>query len=177
MNMHITSRQAPLDPELRAFCEARLKELHKLLDFATDVDVITVQERNLHKAEIHVQGKGGGLLIVEEAWDLDKALHQAFDGLEKKLKKEREKFRDKRRRGGRERKALAVPTEPVVPAEFERKIVRSSFYTAKPMSVEEAAVFFEAKKKEVLMFRTEDEKHWAVLFRRKDGHIGLVEPE
>ena len=45
------------------------------------------------------------------------------------------------------------------------------------MSVEEAAVQFDIKKREVLMFREPESERWAVLFRRKDGTIGLVQPE
>ena len=45
------------------------------------------------------------------------------------------------------------------------------------MAVEEALTQFELKKKEVLMFRRQETEGWAVFFRRKDGRIGLVEPE
>ncbi len=176
MNLHITSRQASLEPGLRAFCEARLKDMAKLLIFATDVDVIAAKQRDRYKIEIHVQGKGGGLVVVEESRDLEASLRRAFEDLEKKLKKEREKLREKRRRGGRERKILAAPVEAVSPAEAERKVIRADLFTVKPMTVDEAVMAFEAKKREILMFRPE-EGGWAVLYRRKDGHIGLVEPE
>jgi len=177
MNVQITSRQAPLDPALRAYCEGRLREMAKLLSFSTGVDVITSQERNRHKVEVHVSAKGGGLVIMEESHDLAASLHRAFDGLEKKLKKERAKFREKKRRGGREGKTFKAPAAPVAPVEAERRILRANHYTLKPMTVEEALLDFDAKKREVLMFRTEDGERWAVLFRRKDGHVGIVEPE
>ncbi len=177
MNVQITSRQAPLDPGQRTYCEARLREMAKLLSFSTGVDVITSQVRNRHTVEIHVSAKGGGLVIVEESHDLAASLHRAFDGLEKKLKKERAKFREKKRRGGRERKKAKGQAESVVPAEAERRILRANHYILKPLTVEEALLDFDAKKREVLMFRTEDNERWAVLFRRKDGHVGIVEPE
>ena len=176
MNLHLTSRQASLEPGLRSFCEARLKDMAKLLAFATDVDVIAAKQRDRYKVEIHVQGKGGGLVVADESRDLESLLRQTFDALEKKLKKEREKFREKRRRGGRERKILAAPAEAVTPAETERKVIRADLFTVKPMTVGEAVMAFEAKKREILMFRSES-GGWAVLYRRKDGHVGLVEPE
>jgi putative sigma-54 modulation protein len=177
MNLQITSRQAALEPKLRTLCEARLKALAKLLAFATDVDVIAAKERDRFKVEIHVQGKGGGLLVAEESRDLESTLRRAFEALEKKLKKEREKLREKRRRGGRDLKALAAPAEAVLPAEAERRVIRADLFAVKPMSVEEALAAFDAKKREILMFRPEDRGRWAVLYRRKDGHVGLVEPE
>ena len=45
------------------------------------------------------------------------------------------------------------------------------------MTVEEAALELDLKKREVLVFRMEGTEKWAVLFRRKDGNYGLVEPE
>ena len=177
MNVQYTSRHEPLEPELREFCQARFKALSKLMSFATDVDVITSLEKNRHKAEIHVLAKGGGLMVEEEGPDLAGSLHRAFEHLEKKLKKDRDKFREKKRRGRRERKELASPVEPGAPAEPERRFVRAALYSAKPMTVEEALTQFELKKKEVLMFRLEDTEDWAVLYRRKDGRVGLVEPE
>jgi putative sigma-54 modulation protein len=166
-----------LEPELREFCQARFKALSKLMSFATDVDVITSLERNRHKAEIHVLAKGGGLMVAEEGPDLAGSLHRAFEHLERKLKKDRDKFREKKRRGGRERKELASPVEAGAPAEPERRFVRSALFSAKPMTAEEALTQFELKKKEVLMFRRQETEGWAVFFRRKDGRIGLVEPE
>ena len=177
MNVHFTSRHEPLDPELRAFCETRFKALSKLMGFATDVDVITSLEKNRHKAEIHVLAKGGGLMVAEEGPDLAGSLHRVFEHLEKKLKKEREKFREKKRRGGRDRKAIGPPAEPAPPAEAERRYARVGYYSAKLMTIEEALTQFELKNKEVLMFRRVETESWAVLFRRKDGRIGLVEPE
>jgi len=177
MNVQYTSRHEPLAPELREFCQARFKALSKMMSFATDVDVITSLERNRHKAEIHVLAKGGGLMVAEEGPDLAGSLHRAFEHLERKLKKDRDKFREKKRRGGRERKELASPVEAGAPAEPERRFVRSALFSAKPMTAEEALTQFELKKKEVLMFRRQETEGWAVFFRRKDGRIGLVEPE
>ena len=47
----------------------------------------------------------------------------------------------------------------------------------KPMTLDEALLQFETSKMEVFVFRKFDSETWAVLFRRKDGHFGLVDPE
>ena len=175
MNVHVTSRHTPLSPEIKAYCDKRFAALAKLTTFVTDADVILSAERNRPRVEIHIKAKGAGLVIVEDSPDIWLSLGRAFDGLEKKLKKEREKFREKKRRGGRERKSLSVPSTE--PADSRPRIVRSGLYESKPMSIEEAAIAFDVAKKDVLMFRLNDSERWAVLYRRKDGDIGLVEPE
>jgi putative sigma-54 modulation protein len=174
MNVHYTARQAALTPEIQAYCEKRLGRLKALVDDVLDVNIILIVQKNRSKAEINVRAKGGGLVVVEETLDMMDSLNRAFDTLEKRIRKERAKWREKKRRGGRERKSLA----PVVEApEPETRVVRSPHYSLKPMSLEEAIVQLDIKNKEVFLFRREDSEDWAVVYRRKDGHYGLVEPE
>jgi putative sigma-54 modulation protein len=174
MNVHFTARQTDLTPGVRQYCEKRLKALEKLLGSVLEVDIILSAAKARQRAELHVKDKGGGLVIVEETPDMMNSLNRAFDGLETKIRKEREKFRERKRRKGREQKSLVLPAEEEEP---ERRILRSPHYSLKPMSVEEAALQLDIKNREVFVFRKEGSEKWAVLFRRKDGHVGLVEPE
>lgn len=175
MNIHYTARQGHLTPDIKAYCDKRLAELKRMMSFATDVDVILSHEKNRQKAEIHVRAKGAGLVVIEESPDMMSSLHQAFDALEKKIRKEREKFREKKRRGGRERKLFAQPAAEE--GEGEKRVIRAAHFSAKPLTVEEAALQLDLKKREVYVFRMEGTEKWAVLYRRKDGHYGLVQPE
>lgn len=174
MNVHFTARRTDLTPEVRQYCETRLKALEKLLGSVLEVDIILSVAKTRHRAELHVKDKGAGFVIVEETPDMKNSLNLAFDGLETKIRKEREKFRERKRRKGRERKGLVLAAEAEEP---ERRILRSPHYSLKPMSVEEAALQLDLKNREVFVFRREGSEKWAVLFRRKDGHIGLIEPE
>jgi putative sigma-54 modulation protein len=174
MNVHYTARQSALSPEIQAYCEKRLARLKSLVDDVLDINIILVVQKNRHKAEINLRARGGGLVVAEETLDMMDSLNAAFDTLEKRIRKERAKWREKKRRGGRQRKALAPAVEAPEP---EKRVVRSAFYSLKPMSLEEAMVQLDVKNKEVFLFRHEDSEGWAVLYRRKDGHYGLVEPE
>ncbi len=174
MNVHYTARQAALTPEIQAYCEKRLGRLKALVDDVLDVNIILIVQKNRSKAEINVRAKGGGLVVVEETLDMMDSLNRAFDTLEKRIRKERAKWRERKRRGGRERKVLAPAVEAPEP---EKRVVRSPHYSLKPMSIEEALVHLDIKNKEVFLFRRDGSEDWAVVYRRKDGHYGLVEPE
>jgi putative sigma-54 modulation protein len=174
MNVHYTARQATLTPEIKAYCEKRLGRLKGLVGDVLDVNVILIVQKNRNKAEINVRAKGGGLIVVEETLDMMDSLNRAFDNLEKKVRKERVKGRDKKRRGGRERKILVPALEAPEP---EKRVIRSNYFSLKPMSIDEALIQIDIKSKEVFLFRREGAKEWAVVYRRKDGHYGLVEPE
>jgi len=57
-------------------------------------------------------------------------------------------------------------------------VVRSSDYSLKPMLLEEALLQFDAEKRDVFLFRKPGAaEKWAVIYRRKDGHYGLVDPD
>ena len=174
MNIHYTARRATLTPEIKAYCEKRLGRLKGLVGDVIDVNVILNVQKNRNKAEINVRAKGGGLVVVEETMDMMDSLNRAFDNLEKKVRKERVKGRDKRRRGGREKKVLVPVLEAPEP---EKRVIRSQYFSLKPMSIEEALIQIDIKSKEVFLFRREGSEEWAVIYRRKDGHYGLVEPE
>ena len=172
MNIHYTARQAALTPEIRAYCEKRLARLKNLVDDVLDVNIILNVQKSSRKAEIHLQAKGRGYVVIEETLDTIESLNRAFDTLETRVRKDRAKWREKKRRGGRERKVLAPAAAP----EPENRVVRANFYSLKPMSLEEALVQLDAKNKEVFLFRREGSEEWAAVYRRKDGQYGLVEP-
>ena len=95
MKIHLTGRQVELTPDIRDFRERKLKALEKLLGSVLEVDLILGVEKYRNKVEINVKGKGGGLVVFEEAPEMMSALSLAFEGLTKKLKKEKEKYREK----------------------------------------------------------------------------------
>jgi putative sigma-54 modulation protein len=174
MNIHYTARQTDVTPEIRDFCEKRLRAQEKLLGSVLEVDLILSVEKYRQRVELNVKGKGPGFVLTEETEDMFSSLHRVFDRLESKLKKERDKFRAQKRRRGRERKERGALEER---PETGGRIVRSPFYSLKPMAIDEAVIQFELKKREVFVFRELGSEKWAVLFRRKDGNLGLVQPE
>jgi putative sigma-54 modulation protein len=174
MIVHFTARHMEFTPEVKAYCEKRLKDLERLMGSVIEVDLILSVQKYRHKVEIHIKAKGAGLVVVEETHDLMNSLNLAFENLEKKVKKEREKWREKKRRKGRERKQLTYPREK---EEETRRIVQSEDYSLKPMRLEEALLQFDLEKKDVFLFRKSGSENWAVIFRRKDGHYGLIDPD
>lgn len=57
------------------------------------------------------------------------------------------------------------------------RIIRARRYAVKPMSVDEAALDVGARQGAFLVFRNAVTDSVNVLFRRPDGHLGLIEPE
>ena len=145
MNINYTARHTTITPEIKKHCERRLRTIEKRLGYPVDADLILSVEKYRHKAEINVKIKGATLNTVEETHDMFSSIGLAFDHIEKRVKKEREKLQARKRRKNRE-----VP-QVVPPPEGEEQAVRvipSRDFSLKPMSVEEALLQLETRKKE-----------------------------
>lgn len=174
MNINYTARHTSITPEVKKHCERRLKTIEKLLGYPVEADLILSVEKYRHKTEINVKIKGATLNTEEETNDMFSSVGLAFDRIEKRVKKEREKLRERKRRKIRGSGAVPFPPET---EDQPVRVIASRDYSLKPMSVEEALLQLESRKKEVFVFRKFDSEKWAVLYRRKDGNYGLVEPE
>jgi putative sigma-54 modulation protein len=174
MNINYTARHTNITPEIKKHCERRMKSIEKLLGYPVEADLTLSVEKYRHKAEIKIRVKGTTLNTTEETQDMFSSLGLAFDRIEKRVKKEREKLRERKRRKNKEFDFLPSVTGEEEPA---ARVFRSRDFSLKPMSVEEALLQLESSKKEVFVFRKFDSEKWAVLYKRKDGNFGLVEPE
>ena len=58
----------------------------------------------------------------------------------------------------------------------ERRIIRTETYFHKPMSAEEAALQLDAIEKEFLVFIDVGTDEVAIIYHRRDGNYGLIEP-
>jgi len=138
-----------------------------------EAEVILSVEKYRNITEIHVKTMGASLNTVEETGEIRSSIDAAFDNIVRRIKKEKAKFRDKKRRKSREAESFEnLPVE-----ENRKKVIRSRSSLLKPLSVEEAIIQLESNRNEVFMFRMFDSEKWAVVYRRTDGHYGLIEPE
>jgi putative sigma-54 modulation protein len=131
------------------------------------------------KAEIQLDLPGGLLRVEEEDQDLYAAIDRMVDRLEVQLKRYRE-----RRFVGRRHSYQGPPPPEVRDMEALRKpeeeegprIVRVKRFEMKPMDPEEAVFQMEALGHDFFVFRNAKTDEINVVYRRKDGNYGLIEP-
>ena len=174
MTINFTARHTTITPDIKEYCEKRVRSLEKVLGRSIEADLILSVEKYRNKAEINLKSKRMKLNVTEETHDMLSALGMAFDRVEKRIKKERDKLRERKRRKTRER--LSSPPESEE-EEQRKRVIRSGDYSAKPMTLEEAIMQLNLNRKDIFVFRSLDSQNWTVLYRRKDGHYGLIEPE
>jgi len=175
ININYTGRQINITPEIRDFCEKRMKNIGKLINSPAEVDVVLSVEKYRYKAEINISAKGFTLNAAEETRDIISSLGLVFDNIDRQIKKEKGKMRQRKRRIRKEPETFTPESD--VEREEGPRIIRDEDYILKPMSVDEAALLFDPKKKNVFVFRNIDTQKWSVLYKRKDKNLGLIELE
>jgi putative sigma-54 modulation protein len=187
MQIEYTGRQTEVTPRLRALAERRLRKLAKVLRTITRAHVILTADKHRRIAEVSVHSPQLDLTAQEQTPDMNVSLGTVFDKLESQAQKQAGKRRERKRRGPArggdgarrggtlwreapaDRAAARTPPGP--------RLIRSRQAALKPMTVQEAVREVEASKEGLLVFRDSATERVTVLFKRKDGNLGLIEPE
>ena len=182
MRLDITGRHVDVTPYLRQLITNRLKTLERVLnDAAVSAQVIVTKEKYRHRVEMVIHARGDHTLTglgEGNSWPL--AIRQASQKIEQQAKKLKGKWEDRKRKGAGRRGARAQDAaagEGASATPSAPRIVRATRYAVKPMSVEDAAMRLEDGTDAFLVFRNADDDRLSILYRRKDGNLGLIEPE
>jgi putative sigma-54 modulation protein len=176
MRLDITGRHFAVTAATRKFAEQRLAHTVRLLNnSAVSAHVGLSKERGRVRAEIDLHVKRDHFLRGEgTGQDPSAAIAVAAERIERQVEKLKGKW------SGRRRRTPAVLEEGAAsrPAAANgRRIIRARRYAVKPMSIEDAAAEIGEGTDAVIVFRNSASDAVTVLYRRPDGHLGLIEPE
>ena len=176
MVVEFTGRQVEIAPAVRALAERKIGKLCKVLPGVTHVRVVLAADRHRQRAEVSVHSPHLDLVANEAAVDASVAVSTVLDKLTRQAQRHRAKVR--RGKGRASVRATPVrPAAPAVPAAGGPRVIRSRRFVAKPMTLEEAALLVSGNGDGALVFRDTATNRVNVLFRRRDGNLGLIEPE
>jgi putative sigma-54 modulation protein len=178
MAVECTGRNIAVTPSLKEYAEERVQRLERHLGGPTVVRVVLSHEKHRFGAEVIAAHRRRRWKAQEETADPKSALALAFEKIDAQAMRDSEKRRDRKHKGNG-RFAEAPAAAPVEPRRRERttRIVRSRSSSIKPMGVDEAALAMESSGQEVLVFRDASNERVSVLYRRRDGDLGLIVPE
>jgi putative sigma-54 modulation protein len=178
MRLQVKGRNVEVSEQIRTYAEEKLGKLDRQLAAPTRVELELAVERNPsiagnQVAEATIWTKGPVLRARESSADMKASIDQLVDKLERQVKRYREKRREGRRHA---ESAVAQPT-PVTSSEEGPMIVKTKQFAVKPMSPEEAVLQLELVGHDFFVFRNADSDEVNVVYRRRDGNYGLIEPQ
>jgi len=180
MNLQVKGRNLEVSDQIRQYAEDKLGKLDRLVNDPTRVELELAVEKNPsiadnQIAEATVWTKGPVLRARESSGDMKASIDQLVDKLERQVKR----YRDKRRPRKHDRPESAVP-EPDLLERLEEDeataIVKTKQFAVKPMAPDEAVLQLELVGHDFFVFRNAESDEVNVVYRRRDGNYGLIEP-
>jgi putative sigma-54 modulation protein len=184
MAVEYTGRNVEVTPSLRELAEERTQRLERHLGGPADVRVVLSHEKHRFGAEIIAKHRRRRWTAQEKTGDPRTAVAAAFEKIDAQAMRDSEKRRDKKRalprsvsRARRVEPAVASAAAVSARGNGSGRVVRARPPAVKPMGVDEAALAIESTGEEVLVFRDATNNRVSVLYRRRDGNLGLIVPE
>ena len=176
MKFVYTGRHIEVTPALRSHVEEHFKRIDHLFDGRpSKAHVIIEVERGRHRSEIILKWRKEVLNATTTNSDMYQSLAQTVAKLEKQALKIKTKITDKNHK--KAKAAIAAPRAEEAPASPRRgRIINARRYAIKPMSDEEAVMMLDDGADSFLVFRNAGNQRVSVIYKRKDGNYGLIQP-
>ncbi|MBP3348805.1 MAG: ribosome-associated translation inhibitor RaiA [Clostridia bacterium] len=173
----ITKGFKPVDEyaNLEQITEKKYSKLDRYFKDETDITLVIKYEHDIYKAEITIP-YGGFVFRVEEASDdAYTAANVALDKMERQIIKQKSVYRNKFY--GDDFRNFPVSDEFDEVDNVESNVVKHKTYTTKPMLVDEAILQMELTDRDFYVFMNGSTFEINVIYKRKDGKYGLIEPD
>ncbi len=181
--MAITVRGKNIDitPALKDYVAKRVGKITKYFDGATlgEITAILTVNKGRHIVEVTVPINGILLRGEEATPDMYASIDLVIEKIEKQIEKYKTKLSRKLKGGSFKTDCLPAATlaSEAATADDEFDIVKTKRFAVKPMAVDEAVMQMNLTHHDFYVFANSDTEQVNVVYRRKDGRYGLIEPE
>lgn len=183
MQVSVTFRHMDATDALKAFAAEKVSKIEKYIHTPTDAHVVLSVEKHLHRAEINVSANGMRVRGEESSSDMYGSIDAAAQKIERQLKRYRNKLSTHKAREGHASKVRLSYVDAAVangvgelPMDTPTSIVETKEVDAHPMLVEEAIMQMDLMQTDFIVFINAKTSNVNVLYRRKEGNFGLIEP-
>ena len=180
MRLQVKGRNVEVSDSIRRYAEDKLGKLERQLADPTQVELELAIEHNPsiaanHVAEATIWTKGPTLRAREAATSYEASIDQLVDKLERQVKRYRAKRN--RRESGRRANGNQLDEPNFSAEQLERMIVKSKQFDLQPLTPDEAALELELMGHDFFVFVNVDTGKTNVVYRRRAGAYGLIEPQ
>lgn len=174
MQITIIGRHLEATDALKQYTTGRFEKLEKYLPANSQVAItLSVVKKVHHIADASIKANGVLIQASEETAEMYSSIDLLFEKIERRVRRYKEKLVDYKHQTGRSEAAAAAPSHPddCIP-----QIIRTKRFDLKPMLPEEAVMQMELLDKDFFIFSNAGSGHVNVIYKRKDGNVGLIEP-
>jgi putative sigma-54 modulation protein len=172
----VRSRNVEVSDGLREHVEKKISKLEKFFDQVQEAQVTLSVEKERHIVEVTVPVNGIILRGQEESSDMYASVDMVVDKLEKQIDKYKTRLFKRFRGNGAKNKPVPETTQMMEETE-EGRVVKVKRFIVKPMVVDEAIMQMNLIGHDFFVFFNSDSEDVNVVYKRKDGNYGLIEPQ
>jgi len=187
MRFIISGRNVAITPAFRAMIERKVGKLSRILPKIIEAKIMLSAEKYRRTAELTLLAKRKIFRSEETAGNLVAAVDLAVDTLTRQVRQVKDRIRERKPRvsprstGPRPEATGPEPKAregraPRAEEPASAPLVVSRRLAPKPMSVEEAVMQLGLRPDQFLVFTNAATEAVNVLYRRKNGGLGLIEP-
>lgn len=177
MKVNITGKNMEVTDALRNVTYKKLGKLDKYFDKDVIADVTFSVEKSRQIIEVTIDLPGTILRAEESTDDMYTSVDRAVDILERQVRKYKTKLQKRYQNNNTIRFENIQPLPQGNEKEMKPRIVRTKRFAMKPMHEEEALLQMELLGHSFFMFMNAETDEVNVVYKRKDGNYGLIEPE
>ena len=178
MKISIIGRQLNVYEDTKALINEKLSKLDKYFGEEGSATVTLSHKRNLATLEVTIKASNTLFRSEVDAESFRDALDKSIDNIERQIRKNKTRLRKKLREGVISdaeiaAESLTLTDEP----EDKEMIIRTKKFEYTPMSPEEAIMQMNLIGHTFFVFNDAQTGKTCVVYTRKDGNYGLIEPE
>ena len=173
------ARRIRIHPTLPEIVDAKLAKLERFLPRTVQAHVAVKREKNDIAVEVAVAGRHRTWKATASGPDQRTAAQEVMDRIAAQVKKSKALVKEEKKRSGPSvRKPETWPQPEAAGADRAAGGTRRETSAARTMFEEDALAAFHGSTNDVLVFRDLGaDEELRVLYRRRDGRVGLVVPE
>ena len=175
MKINITGRKVNLRDNFKQLAQKKLSRFDRIFDEDAEANVMVTVEKNRQTVEITIRQRGMIYRAENMQLEMNEALDHAISALGRQIRKNKAKLDKQIHSAALDQYVMEYYNSEEEPEEY--KVVRVKHFAVKPMHVEEAILQMNMLDHQFYMFRNEETGEINVVYARKDGGYGLLEPD
>jgi putative sigma-54 modulation protein len=176
MDINVTFRHMEPTEELKTYVEEKVYKVKKYFDSPVDANIVLKVEKFRHIADMTLSIDGNKVKATNESEDMYSSIDLTMDKIEEQLRRLISRKRQYRPDNIKGENNLDVDIEVQEKlTESETGTIHIEKADTKPMDINEAVMQLELSKRNFLVFTNFKSKKINVIYKRKDGNLGLIE--
>lgn len=176
MDITISGQGIDVTPAIRSYVENKLHKIPRIVPDVMDVHVKISVQKHLQIVDFGVKTRHDTFSAHASTTDMYASINEGVDNLLKQMRRARKKVQSVKGRRRMEINEMLPQSEDLEEEGHKGEVhIMREQMPVKPMSLEEAQLQLRGGDNDFILFRNSMTSELSLLYKRKDGNLGLIE--